>query len=100
MIQDFLRDLWPKFNAATYDLMKNNCNNFSDALCEFLVGTGIPVRSVSHPHPMHSMRGYIFQKLPFCLVLFMHLLPFCFLVDEILLPSHGCITTAFNSCMR
>lgn len=44
MIQDFLRDLSPKFNASTYDLMRNNCNNFSDALCEFLVGKGIPVR--------------------------------------------------------
>lgn len=42
MVQDFLRDISPKFNASTYDLMQNNCNNFSDALCEFLVGKSIP----------------------------------------------------------
>ena len=44
MIQEFLRHLSPKFNASTYDLMNNNCNNFSDVLCEYLVGKGVPVR--------------------------------------------------------
>lgn len=49
MIQGYLRQLAPKFNASTYNLMKNNCNNFSDALCEFLVGKGVPVRPPQLP---------------------------------------------------
>jgi hypothetical protein len=44
MITDFLHGIQQKFNASTYDLMSNNCNNFSNELCEFLVGRGIPVR--------------------------------------------------------
>lgn len=44
MIRDFLEDVAPRFNAGTYDLLSNNCNTFADALCEFLVGKGIPVR--------------------------------------------------------
>ncbi|KAJ8683152.1 hypothetical protein QAD02_018944 [Eretmocerus hayati] len=31
-----------KFAPGTYNLFKHNCNNFSDELCHFLVGTGIP----------------------------------------------------------
>lgn len=45
MIHDFMEDVMPRFNAATYDLLSNNCNTFSDALCDFLVGKGIPVCS-------------------------------------------------------
>jgi hypothetical protein len=44
MLKEFLADLTPRFNAATYDLLKHNCNHFSNELAELLVGTGIPVR--------------------------------------------------------
>ena len=44
MIQDFLVDVHERFNAQTYNLLTNNCNNFSNELATFLVGSGIPVR--------------------------------------------------------
>jgi PPPDE putative peptidase domain len=44
MINDFLQDVSHRFNATTYDLLRNNCNNFSNELCEFLVSKRIPVR--------------------------------------------------------
>eukprot|EP00892_Ulva_mutabilis_P000245 jgi/Ulvmu1/10220/UM060_0020.1 len=43
MIRDFIEDVTPRFNATTYNLLSNNCNSFSDSLCEFLVGKNIPV---------------------------------------------------------
>jgi hypothetical protein len=30
------------FVAGSYDLVKKNCNNFSDAMCKKLVSKGIP----------------------------------------------------------
>lgn len=38
----FLADITPRFTAATYDLLENNCNNFTDAAAHFLLGAGIP----------------------------------------------------------
>lgn len=35
----------PRFTQATYDLFRHNCNNFSDELCKFLIGKGIPERT-------------------------------------------------------
>mmetsp|Transcript_50751 Transcript_50751/g.110132 ORF Transcript_50751/g.110132 Transcript_50751/m.110132 type:complete len:557 (-) Transcript_50751:110-1780(-) len=35
-------ELQPVFHRATYDVVQNNCNHFSDRLCEFLVGRSIP----------------------------------------------------------
>lgn len=32
----------PKFTQGTYHVLDHNCNNFSDQLCRFLVGRGIP----------------------------------------------------------
>ena len=43
MVQEFLEDISERFNALTYNLLKNNCNNFSDEMASFLVGKGIPV---------------------------------------------------------
>ena len=31
-----------EFQPGTYDLVNKNCNHFSDAFCQVLVGTGIP----------------------------------------------------------
>jgi hypothetical protein len=46
----------PRYTAETYDLITNNCNNFSDDVCQFLVGkcvpeaiTGLPQRVFSTP---------------------------------------------------
>ncbi|KAJ3433171.1 desumoylating isopeptidase [Anaeramoeba flamelloides] len=39
---DFLRNISHKYTQQTYDLIKNNCNNFSNQTCEFLSGNQIP----------------------------------------------------------
>ncbi|GMF39497.1 unnamed protein product [Phytophthora fragariaefolia] len=40
--EQFLRDNSARFTDATYDLLRHNCNNFSDEAAKFLVGSGIP----------------------------------------------------------
>lgn len=37
-LQTFLMSIQNRFNATTYDLLQNNCNNFSDTVSQFLVG--------------------------------------------------------------
>jgi len=54
VFQDFLRELSPRFTMATYDLIKNNCNNFSDACADFLLGKGIPEHIVGLPERVFS----------------------------------------------
>jgi desumoylating isopeptidase 1 len=39
-LQAFLLSLHDRFNASTYDLTRNNCNNFSDTVSQFLTGIG------------------------------------------------------------
>ena len=39
---NFLQTISHKFQMETYDLFKNNCNNFTDECCKFLLGFGIP----------------------------------------------------------
>ncbi|KAE9036354.1 hypothetical protein PR001_g8865 [Phytophthora rubi] len=41
-LEQFLRDNSARFTDATYDLLRHNCNNFSDEVAKFLVGSGIP----------------------------------------------------------
>ncbi|KAK1935062.1 Desumoylating isopeptidase 1 [Phytophthora citrophthora] len=40
--ENFLRQNSSRFTDATYDLLRHNCNNFSDEVSRFLVGSGIP----------------------------------------------------------
>jgi hypothetical protein len=42
IFEEYLREIQPRYSQETYSLMKHNCNNFSDEVCQFLVGTGIP----------------------------------------------------------
>lgn len=39
---EFLQEINPQFTAEKYDLFENNCNNFTDACSEFLIGSKIP----------------------------------------------------------
>ncbi|ETL79400.1 hypothetical protein L917_19973 [Phytophthora nicotianae] len=41
-LEQFLRENSSRFTDATYDLLRHNCNNFSDEVSNFLVGSGIP----------------------------------------------------------
>ena len=42
LFEDFNREINPRFTAQTYDLMKHNCNNYTDESAKFLLGKGIP----------------------------------------------------------
>ncbi|BFZ59540.1 hypothetical protein YB2330_000551 [Saitoella coloradoensis] len=48
---DTLRGVW---GAEKYHLLERNCNNFSDALCEFLVGKHIPSHIIDLPRQFMS----------------------------------------------
>lgn len=82
MLDEFLEDLKPRFNAATYDLLKNNCNHFSDELAQLLVGTGIPVRFLWHCHGSHGLNATHSLSAANALT------PLCNTPN--LLPAHGC----------
>lgn len=41
-LEEYLDILSHKYNAESYHLLSNNCNNFSDSLCMFLVEKNIP----------------------------------------------------------
>jgi len=47
--REYLEKLQPRYNIGTYNLTNHNCNNFSDEVCEFLVGKKIPQHIVSLP---------------------------------------------------
>ncbi|XP_042469624.1 desumoylating isopeptidase 1-like [Zingiber officinale] len=38
----YLKEISPRFTAETYNLLTHNCNNFSNEVAQFLVGTTIP----------------------------------------------------------
>lgn len=59
--ESFLRDINPRFTTATYDLLQNNCNNFSNEVVTFLVGTGIPQFILDLPNEaLSTPLGYVF----------------------------------------
>ncbi len=39
---EMLADLRPRYNMTSYDLIKNNCNNFTNDVVTFLTGRPIP----------------------------------------------------------
>lgn len=39
---EFLNDISSRYTDKTYDLFENNCNNFSNEVCQFLTGKNIP----------------------------------------------------------
>jgi hypothetical protein len=53
----FLRSINHRFTQETYDLLNNNCNNFSDEVSRFLLGLGIPTHIVDLPRIVFSTPG-------------------------------------------
>ena len=41
-LHDVLKDIKDDFMANEYNVIKKNCNHFSDEFCKRLVGRGIP----------------------------------------------------------
>ncbi|KAA3479363.1 deSI-like protein [Gossypium australe] len=38
----YLQEINPRYTAETYSLLTHNCNNFSNEVAQFLVGSNIP----------------------------------------------------------
>ncbi|BFZ55111.1 hypothetical protein PYCC9005_002150 [Savitreella phatthalungensis] len=47
--QEFLRTIRKDYSVGTYHLLEHNCNTFSNAACQFLVGCEIPGEIVALP---------------------------------------------------
>lgn len=64
---ELIRDLSDRFTLDTYNLLNNNCNNFSNELATMLTGNGIPPHILNLPAevlstPMgHLLRPYLDQ---------------------------------------
>ena len=42
MFEEYLKEISSGFTMDTYDLIKKNCNHFTDTALEFLTGTPLP----------------------------------------------------------
>ncbi|PKA53741.1 DeSI-like protein [Apostasia shenzhenica] len=50
VFEDFLREISLRYSADTYKLLTHNCNNFSNEVAQFLVGTTIPNHILQLPN--------------------------------------------------
>jgi len=59
----FLQEIDSDFTMETYDLIKWNCNNFSDVCAKFLLGRGIPESIMSLPDVINrTLMGALIVK--------------------------------------
>jgi hypothetical protein len=49
MFMEFLREISPNFTMQTYNVLENNCNNFTNECCNFLLGKDIPSEIIDLP---------------------------------------------------
>eukprot|EP00811_Abedinium_folium_P013914 NODE_2294_length_2245_cov_9.914070.p1 GENE.NODE_2294_length_2245_cov_9.914070~~NODE_2294_length_2245_cov_9.914070.p1 ORF type:complete len:728 (+),score=171.90 NODE_2294_length_2245_cov_9.914070:87-2186(+) len=49
-----VHELKPRFNRETYDAVGNNCNHFTDRLCQYLLGKNLPDEVVRQPEILLS----------------------------------------------
>ena len=64
LLQEFLAEISPRFTMHTYNLLRWNCNNFSNEVTQFLVGKEIPSHVLSLPDDvMNTPLGQ--QLMPF-----------------------------------
>ncbi|CAM9244444.1 unnamed protein product, partial [Ectocarpus fasciculatus] len=49
MFHEYLHSISPRFSPGTYDILNNNCNNFSNECTHFLTGCGIPTHIIDLP---------------------------------------------------
>ena len=50
LFMEFLREVSPRFTQETYDIIKHNCNNFTNECSNFLIGGDIPRDIVDLPN--------------------------------------------------
>lgn len=59
IIDDYIADLAGNvFTADRYHLLENNCNDFTNEVCQFLVGRGIPSHITGLPD--NFLRTYVY----------------------------------------
>ncbi|CAM6039393.1 unnamed protein product [Sphagnum compactum] len=66
--EEYLDEIRPRFTHETYNIVHHNCNNFSDEVSQFLVGTGIPQHILHLPaevlnSPMGAMLRPMLENL-------------------------------------
>ncbi|CAM8982948.1 unnamed protein product [Rhodiola kirilowii] len=54
VFEQYLQEISPRFTAENYSLLSHNCNNFSNEVAQFLVGTGIPDYILQLPNEVLS----------------------------------------------
>ena len=54
VFDEFLVDISPRFTMQTYNLLRHNCNNFSNEVANFLVGASIPQHILDLPDDVLS----------------------------------------------
>ncbi|CAL9089181.1 unnamed protein product [Musa textilis] len=54
VFEEYLQEISPRYSAATYSLLRHNCNNFSNEATQFLVGTTIPDYILRLPNEVMS----------------------------------------------
>jgi hypothetical protein len=68
MFEDYLQEISPRYTALTYNLLHHNCNNFSEEVCQFLLGVSIPNYILSLPSEiMNSPMGALICKFQYLL---------------------------------
>ena len=50
VFMEYLREISPRFTEQTYNVFTHNCNNFTNEVAEFLLGSGIPKEIVDLPN--------------------------------------------------
>jgi len=68
VFEEFLSEISPNWTPAKYSLLRNNCNNFSDEVSQFLTGNPIPTRITGLPTevlstPMGAMFGQMIEQM-------------------------------------
>ncbi|XP_012476328.1 uncharacterized protein LOC105792344 isoform X1 [Gossypium raimondii] len=68
LFEMYLQEISPRYTAETYSLLTHNCNNFSNEVAQFLVGTNIPDYILQLPNevmssPMGSLLMPMIQNL-------------------------------------
>ncbi|KMT05606.1 hypothetical protein BVRB_7g167470 [Beta vulgaris subsp. vulgaris] len=68
VFESYLEEISPRYTAETYSLLNHNCNNFSNEIAQFLVGTSIPDYIIELPNevissPMGAMMLPMIQQL-------------------------------------
>lgn len=64
LFETYLQEIGPRYTAETYSLLTHNCNNFSNEVAQFLVGTGIPEYIINLPSEvMNSPTGALMMPM-------------------------------------